>query len=76
LTGTRSPYSIPAVTVIVVFSLHLLRIGLTRSEKLVKRLKKTLVLATLVTEHQIDKAEAKKIATELAYGLVKQAYRL
>ena len=33
-------------------------------------------LATLVAEHQISKAEAEKIAGDLAYGLVKQAYRL
>jgi glucuronate isomerase len=33
-------------------------------------------LATLVAEHRISKAEAEKIAGELAYGLVKQAYRL
>jgi glucuronate isomerase len=33
-------------------------------------------LATLVTEHQIGKAEAEKIARDLAYELVKQAYRL
>ena len=33
-------------------------------------------LATLVAEHQIGKAEAERIARELAYDLVKQAYRL
>jgi len=33
-------------------------------------------LATLVAEHRIGKAEAERIAGELAYGLVKQAYRL
>jgi len=33
-------------------------------------------LATLVAENQIDKAEAVTIASELAYGLVKKAYRL
>jgi glucuronate isomerase len=33
-------------------------------------------LATLVAEHRICKTEAEKIASELAYGLVKQAYRL
>ena len=33
-------------------------------------------LATLVAEHQISKAEAEKIAGDLAYDLVKQAYRL
>ncbi len=33
-------------------------------------------LATLVAEHQISKAEAGRIAGDLAYGLVKQAYRL
>jgi len=33
-------------------------------------------LATLVAEHQIGRTEAEKIASDLAYGLVKQAYRL
>jgi glucuronate isomerase len=33
-------------------------------------------LATLVAEHQIGNAEAKAIARDLAYGLVKQAYRI
>jgi glucuronate isomerase len=33
-------------------------------------------LATLVAEHQIGKAEAERIARDLAYGLAKQAYRL
>jgi glucuronate isomerase len=33
-------------------------------------------LATLVAEHQIGMAEATSIARELAYGLVKKAYRL
>ena len=33
-------------------------------------------LATQVAEHQISKTEAKAIARDLAYGLVKQAYRL
>ena len=33
-------------------------------------------LATLVAEHQFSETEAEKIAGELAYGLVKQAYRL
>jgi len=33
-------------------------------------------LATLVAEHRIGMAEAARIASELAYGLVKQAYRL
>jgi glucuronate isomerase len=33
-------------------------------------------LATLVGEHQLGNAEAKAIARDLAYGLVKQAYRL
>jgi glucuronate isomerase len=33
-------------------------------------------LATLVAEHRIGKDEATRIASELAYGLVKQAYRL
>jgi glucuronate isomerase len=33
-------------------------------------------LATLIAEHQISMAEAEKIARDLAYGLVKQAYRL
>jgi glucuronate isomerase len=33
-------------------------------------------LATLVAEHRISKGEAEKIASKLAYGLVKQAYRL
>jgi glucuronate isomerase len=33
-------------------------------------------LATLVAEHRIGMAEAETIAPELAYGLVKQAYRL
>jgi len=33
-------------------------------------------LATLVAEHQIGMAEAERIARELAYDLVKQAYRL
>jgi len=33
-------------------------------------------LATLVAEHQIGEAEAASIAKDLAYGLVKQAYRL
>ena len=33
-------------------------------------------LATLVAEHQISMAEAETIARDLAYGLVKQAYRL
>jgi glucuronate isomerase len=33
-------------------------------------------LATLVAEHQISLAEATRVASDLAYGLVKQAYRL
>jgi glucuronate isomerase len=33
-------------------------------------------LATLVAEHQIGETEAEKIARDLAYDLVKQAYRL
>jgi glucuronate isomerase len=33
-------------------------------------------LASLVAEHQIGEAEAEQIAKDLAYGLVKQAYRL
>jgi glucuronate isomerase len=33
-------------------------------------------LATQVAEHQIGNAEAQTIARDLAYGLVKQAYRL
>jgi glucuronate isomerase len=33
-------------------------------------------LATQVAEHQIGKNEAQTIARDLAYGLVKQAYRL
>jgi len=33
-------------------------------------------LASLVAEHQIGKDEAKQIAKDLAYGLVKNAYRL
>jgi len=33
-------------------------------------------LATLVAEHQIGEIEAEKIARDLAYDLVKQAYRL
>ena len=33
-------------------------------------------LATLVAEHQIGLAEAETLARELAYGLVKKAYRL
>jgi glucuronate isomerase len=33
-------------------------------------------LARLVSEHTLDRAEAEVIARELAYGLVKKAYRL
>ena len=33
-------------------------------------------LATLIAEHQIGVTEAKRIARDLAYGLVKNAYRL
>ncbi len=33
-------------------------------------------LATLVADHQISETEAARIARDLAYGLVKQAYRL
>jgi glucuronate isomerase len=33
-------------------------------------------LATLIAEHQIGMTEAKQIARDLAYGLVKNAYRL
>jgi glucuronate isomerase len=33
-------------------------------------------LATLVAEHRIGEDEAFELAPELAYGLVKRAYRL
>ena len=33
-------------------------------------------LATLVSEHRIGEEEAARIARDLAYGLVKKAYRL
>ncbi len=33
-------------------------------------------LARMVSEHRISEAEAERIARELAYGLVKKAYRL
>ena len=34
------------------------------------------IMPRLVAEHKIDRAEAELIARELAYGLVKKAYRL
>jgi glucuronate isomerase len=33
-------------------------------------------LARLVAEHRLDEDEASEVAHELAYGLVKKAYRL
>jgi glucuronate isomerase len=33
-------------------------------------------LAKLVTEHRLEEEEASNVAYELAYGLVKKAYRL
>jgi glucuronate isomerase len=34
------------------------------------------VLAKLVAEHQLEEEEALEVAHDLAYGLVKKAYRL